>query len=72
MLNRKTQNYMLKLKSKSASWRTESCVKCLKCVRRLKRKNIKRFKPQAFQASSFKADSDFRQNDSYKKSSFLN
>jgi hypothetical protein len=35
-------------------------------MRRLKRKNIKRFKrfkPQAFQASSFKADSDFRQND---------
>jgi len=37
-------------------------------MRRLKRKNIKRFKrfkPQAFQASSFKADSGFRQNDSY-------
>ena len=33
-----------------------------------KRKNIKRFKrfkPQAFQASSFKADSDFRQNDGH-------
>ena len=32
-------------------------------------KNIKRFerfKPQAFQASSFKADSDFRQNDDYR------
>jgi len=31
----------------------------LKCMRRLKRKNIKRFKrfkPQTFQASSFKAD----------------
>jgi len=35
-------------------------------MRRLKRKNIKRFrrfKPQAFQASSFKADPDFRQDD---------
>jgi len=42
-----------------ASRRTGSCVKCLKCMRLLKRKNIKRFrrfKPQAFQASSFKAD----------------
>jgi len=37
-------------------------------MRRLKRKNIKRFrqfKPQAFQTSSFKADPDFRQDDSY-------
>mgnify|MGYP006980549084 CR=1 FL=1 len=32
-------------------------------MRRLKRKSIKRFKPQAFQASSFKTDPDFRQND---------
>ena len=35
-------------------------------MKRLKRKNIKRFrqfKPQAFQASSFKADPDFRQDD---------
>jgi len=37
-------------------------------MRRLKRKNIKQFrqfKPQAFQASNFKADPDFRQDDSY-------
>jgi len=37
-------------------------------MRRLKRKSIKRFKrfkPQAFQASSFKADPDFRQDDGY-------
>ena len=26
---------------------------------------LKRFKPQAFQASSFKADPDFRQDDNY-------
>ena len=39
-------------------------------MRRLKRKNIKQFrqfKPQAFQASSFKTDPDFRQDDSYLK-----
>jgi hypothetical protein len=45
---------------------SEFCVKCLKCMRRLKRKKIKRFrrfKPQAFQASSFKADPDFCQDD---------
>ena len=56
-----------KVKIQSASWRAEFCVKCLKCMRRLKRKNIKRlkrFKPQTFQASSFKADPDFRQDDS--------
>jgi len=37
-------------------------------VRRLKRKNVKRFKrfkPQAFQASSFKADPDFHQDDTF-------
>ena len=28
-------------------------------------KRFRRFKPQAFQASSFKADPDFRQDDSY-------
>ena len=46
----------------------ELCVKCLKCMRRLKRKNIKRlkrFRPQASQASSLKADPDFRQDDGY-------
>jgi hypothetical protein len=37
-------------------------------MKRLKRKNIKwfrQFKPQAFQASSFKADPDFRQDDAF-------
>ncbi len=37
-------------------------------MRRLKCKNIKRFKrfkPQAFQASSFKADPDFHQDDTF-------
>jgi len=42
-------------------------------MRRLKRKNIKRFrrfKLQAFQALSFKTDPDFRQDDSYGDNAF--
>ena len=63
-----------KLEWQSTSWRTKSRVKCLKCRRSLKCKNIKRFKrfkPQAFQASSFKADPDFRQDDTFVRSNQL-